>query len=173
MLSNDKTVAKSAFQYMHALCSKHGMKTQSGKNPIEMEYFNLATWRGGGYQEWSEWFEKSRNQIAAWKDAGKPGKVQIRAQNPANANWDKLMRDLRVGGGYGEMDRPEGLAFARVQAMGKGAYPYIVRYLDNPDSGLGSGANAVLNELTGRSVRWHALDKHPIRKEWEAWIGRN
>ena len=173
MLSNEESVARSAFQYMLRLCSKRGMLLQSGKNPIEMEYFNLAQWRGGGYQQWSEWFEKSRNQIADWKNAGKPGKVKIRAQNPASADWDKLMRDLRVGGGYDEMDRPEGLAFARVQAMGKKAFPYIARYLDHQDSGLGSGANAVLNELTGRSVRWHALDKHSIKKEWEAWIGRN
>ncbi|HLF94708.1 MAG TPA: hypothetical protein VJB14_14685 [Planctomycetota bacterium] len=81
------------------------------------------------------------------------------------------MKNLRAGGGYEDLSRPEGATFARVKSMGKDAYPHLVRYIDNEDIMLGKAAVAVLNELTGQKKPAPREDtKVKVKEEWEAWI---
>ena len=83
------------------------------------------------------------------------------------------MQKLRPGGGYDEITRPEGLAFAKVKSMGRKAYPYLVKYINHVDRGIGRAANTVLNMLTGRKSRFSAADVDSCKREWEVWIEKN
>src|SRR5205823_4785244 len=64
----------------------------------------------------------------------KPTTVLSRpAENVDNVNWDALMRDLRPGGGFEHLDRPEGVAFQKVKNFGKAAYPKLIKYIDDEE----------------------------------------
>ncbi len=83
------------------------------------------------------------------------------------------MRYLRAGGGYDDPTRPEGVAFARVKAMGPAAYPRLIAYIDNEDILLGKAAVKVLNHLTGRmQPHPNEANKARVKAEWEAWLGK-
>lgn len=99
----------------------------------------------------------------------------FRGGDPAKQNWDQIMQMLRPGGGFDDPGRPEGAAFMKVKAMGKEAYPYIIRYIDHQDVMLGRAAVTVLNELTGRNAPGKPTDatKVQIKTEWETWLKAN
>jgi len=81
------------------------------------------------------------------------------------------MKDLRPGGGFDHLDRPEGVAFQKVKAFGKPAYPKLINYIDHEDSAIGIGAVAALNALTGRdSALPKGVTKAKIKAEWEEWL---
>lgn len=93
------------------------------------------------------------------------------AENVDNANWDALMRDLRPGGGFEHLDRPEGVAFQKVKGFGKAAYPKLISYIDHEDPTTAIAAVAVLNALTGRdSVYPKGVNKAKVKAEWEEWL---
>jgi hypothetical protein len=105
------------------------------------------------------------------KEEPKTTPVAQRAENVDNANWDALMRDLRPGGGFEHLDRPEGVAFQKVKNFGKAAYPKLIKYIDDEDTAVGRGAVAALNALTGRdSDLPKGVNKAKIKAEWEEWL---
>ena len=108
-------------------------------------------------------------------DTNPPPKPKPMAtRNPETANWPKLMRMLRPGGGFDAMDRPEGQAFKIVKSMGKGAYPHLVKYLGDEDITLARAAVAVLNELTGRNSKLpNEITRPQIKSDWEKWLEDN
>jgi hypothetical protein len=175
-LSENESVARGAFQAMHDICQAKNITTESGKNPVRIDLFNSAAWRGGEYTHWSEWWEKPQNKIAMGLNdpklleeiRTKPGSVDA-----SKANWDKLMQDLRAGGAFDQMDRPEGKAFAQVKSMGPAAYPHLAKFIDNEDPLLGKAAVKVLNMLTGRDGQMPTeANKGQVKAEWEAWIAK-
>lgn len=112
--------------------------------------------------------------VSAPPAAPAPAPVPRGAEDPARVNWDELMKILRPGGGFDDPSRPEGQAFARVKAMGKGAYPYLLRYLDHEELPLAVAAARVLNELTGRHQPLPTLaTRAQVKADWEAWIKAN
>jgi hypothetical protein len=109
------------------------------------------------------------------KPADEPPKpAPITPRDPAKANWDDLMKALRPGGGFDDTTRPEGLAFQTVKAMGKGAYPYILRYFDHEELPMAVAAHRVLCELTGQNKPGLTLaNKAQLKGEWEAYVKAN
>jgi hypothetical protein len=88
-----------------------------------------------------------------------------------NANWEALMRDLRPGGGFDHLDRPEGVAFQKVKGFGKAAYPKLIGYIDHEQPEYAIAAVAVLNALTGRDSPFpKGTTKAKIKAEWEEWL---
>jgi hypothetical protein len=173
MLSDDEKVARGSFQVMNDLCVKFKVTTDSGKSPVDMSLTNSAYARGNNATGWIEWWEKPQNRAAF----GVKGAIEElktmgggAGENPAKANWDDLMKDLRAGGAFDVADRPEGRAYARVKAMGPGAYEYLAKYVDNEDPLLGRAAVTVLNALTGRSAPMPTeANRAAQRSEWEAF----
>jgi ribosomal protein S27E len=105
------------------------------------------------------------------KDEPKPTPVARGAENADNANWDALMRDLRPGGGFEHLDRPEGVAFQKVKGFGKAAYPKLIKLIDDEEPAIAIAAVAVLNALTGRdSALPKGVTKAKIKAEWEEWL---
>ncbi|MBI3856204.1 MAG: hypothetical protein HY293_10995, partial [Planctomycetes bacterium] len=90
------------------------------------------------------------------------------------ANWDSLMNQLRPGGGFEHLDRPEGVAFAKVKSYGKAAYPHLIRYIylnDEQEPTISTAAVAVLNALTGRDTPLpKAVNRAKVKAEWEEWL---
>jgi DNA-directed RNA polymerase subunit RPC12/RpoP len=111
-----------------------------------------------------------RNE-GAGKDDPKPTVLAKASENANNANWDAIMRDLRPGGGFDHLDRPEGVAFQKVKGFGKDAYPKLITYIDNEEPAIAVAAVAVLNALTGRdSALPKGTTKAKIKAEWEEWL---
>jgi len=93
------------------------------------------------------------------------------AASADNANWPQLMQQLRPGGGFDHLDRPEGVAFQQVKSFGPAAYPKLIAFIDDEDTAIGTAAVAVLNELTGRSeTPPRGVNKGKCKAEWEAWL---
>jgi hypothetical protein len=88
-----------------------------------------------------------------------------------NVNWALLMQQLRPGGGFDHLDRPEGVAFQKVKALGPAAYPKLIAFIDDEDTAMGTAAVAVLNALTGRDQPLpKGVNKGKIKAEWEEWL---
>lgn len=102
------------------------------------------------------------------------GRATWRTERPAQCgDWTSLMADLRVGGGFDDLQRPEGRAFARVKERGRAAWPHLAAYVDHEDVMLGRAAVAVLNALTGRNAPLPASTNGALRRrQWEDWIRR-
>src|SRR5882672_126093 len=101
----------------------------------------------------------------------KPTTLSKPAETVDNANWVQLMKDLRPGGGFEHLDRPEGVAFQRVKSFGPAAYPKLISFIDDEDPVIGIAAVSVLNELTGRSEPApKGINKAKSRAEWEEWL---
>jgi ribosomal protein S27E len=104
----------------------------------------------------------------------KPTVISKGPESADNANWDQLMNQLRPGGGFDHLDRPEGVAFAKVKSFGKAAYPHLVRYIylnDEQEPTISTAAVAVLNALTGRDTPLpKAVNRAKVKAEWEEWL---
>jgi hypothetical protein len=88
-----------------------------------------------------------------------------------NVNWAQLMQQLRPGGGFEQLDRPEGVAFQKVKTFGPAAYPKLIAFIDDEDTAIGTAAVAVLNALTGRDEPLpKGVNKGKIKAEWEEWL---
>jgi hypothetical protein len=93
------------------------------------------------------------------------------AENADNVNWAQLMQQLRPGGGFDNLDRPEGVAFQKVKTFGPAAYPKLIAFIDDEDTAIGTAAVAVLNALTGRDEPLpKGVNKGKIKAEWEEWL---
>ena len=93
------------------------------------------------------------------------------AESADNANWAQLMQQLRPGGGFDNLDRPEGVAFQKVKSFGPAAYPKLIAFIDDEDTAIGTAAVAVLNALTGREEPLpKGVNKGKIKVEWEEWL---
>lgn len=93
------------------------------------------------------------------------------AETADNANWKALMEQLRPGGGFEHLDRPEGVAFQKVKGFGPAAYPKLIAYIDDEEPAFSTAAVAVLNALTGRDEPLpKAVNKAKCKAEWEEWL---
>ncbi len=157
LLSDNEPIARSSFQALSDICVKNKISSseEGYRNPITLEYFNSAYYRAGTYTQWVDWWKKGQNAGELAARGGKGGGIEgarIVGEDPGRAKWDELMQYLRAGGGFEDPKRPEGMAFQKVKAMGEGAYPYLVKYIDNEDIMLGRAAVTVLNQLLGKEV---------------------
>jgi hypothetical protein len=104
----------------------------------------------------------------------KPTVIARPSEAVDNVDWDRLMRDLRPGGGFEHLDRPEGVAFQKVKSFGKAAYPKLIQYIylnDEQEPTLSVAAVAVLNALTGRDMPLpKAVNRAKVKAEWEEWL---
>lgn len=176
LLSESEPIARTSLQALSDYCKSKNITTEKGNNPVSMEYANSSYYRGGEYNFWADWWATNKNRVAGGGGGGGnsgPTEPRVAAEDPAKANWQQLMQDLRAGGAFDKFDRPEGRAFARVQSMGKGAYPYLIKYIDDEELPLSKAAVTVLNALTSRQGTIpNANNKAQIKSEWEAWYSK-
>ncbi len=173
MLSENEPMARTSFQAMRGICDKLKISTEGGGHPVNIELFNSAQWRGGQFMQWLDWVQKNLGKVTEQGTVAAGDGFRVAIENPDKANWDDLMKNLRAGGAFDKMDRPEGQAFARVKGMGKGAYPKLIVYLDHEELPLARAALKVLETLTGRSGNaMNAANKAQIKSEWEAWYSK-
>jgi hypothetical protein len=171
ILSDDEKIARGSLQTISEFCSSRGLKTESGANPIKLEYFNSAYYRGTEYSAWQDWWSQPQNRVAVGSTDPKDlEEIRTKGEDPSKIDWDEIMKALRVAGGFDDPKRPEGMAFARLKGMGDKAYPFIIKYIDNEDLALGKAAVTVLNALTNRqSPLPNEGNKGQIKTEWETW----
>lgn len=105
------------------------------------------------------------------KGDAKPTTLSRPAESADNANWALLMNQLRPGGGFEHLDRPEGEAFQKVKSFGPPAYPKLISFIEDEDPTIGIAAVAVLNALTGRDEPLpKGVNKAKCKAEWEEWL---
>jgi len=105
------------------------------------------------------------------KGDAKPTTLARPAETVDNVNWAQLMQQLRPGGGFDNLDRPEGVAFQKVKAFGPAAYPKLVAFIDDEDTAIGKAAVAVLNAISGRDETLpNGAGKVKAKAEWEEWL---
>ena len=179
MISDHEGIARTSFQAMADFCVKHKISTseEGFKNPVKMELVNSAYYRGHEYAFWTEWWSKDKNKSEVSARGGKGGdreSARVVGEDPARAKWDEIMGNLRAGGGaFDDPKRPEGMAFAKVQNMGAGAYPYLIKYIDNEDILLAKAACRVLNMLVGKDVPMPSeATKGQIKTQWENIVNK-
>jgi len=108
------------------------------------------------------------------KGEAKPTTLSRPSETVDNVHWGQLMQQLRPGGGFEHLDRPEGVAFQKVKAFGPAAYPKLISFIDDEDTAMGTAAVAVLNALTGRDEPLpKGVNKGRIKAEWEEWLKKS
>jgi hypothetical protein len=175
LLSDDEKVARGSFQALNDLCVQFKITTESGKNPVRLDLVNSSYARGNDFNFWREWWDKPQNRAAFGVKAAMEELKTMGGggENPDKANWPDIMKDLRAGGAFDAIERPEGKAFARVKGMGPKAFPHIIKFIDNEDLPLGKAAVTVLNVLSGRSSPMpNEGNKGQLKSEWEAWYSK-
>ncbi len=185
MLSDDERVARSSLQSLHDICARRQISATSNKddfkNPVDMGLLNSAYYRASQYNFWTiEWWLKPVNQkgVRDWAAMPDPAKTPAGhttvAESPERVDWDRLMQALKGGGKYDDPTRPEGVAFSRIRAMGRSAFPWLIRYIDHEDIMLGRGAVTVLNTLTEQTRPLPTeTTKAQQKTEWDAWYKKN
>jgi hypothetical protein len=176
MISDNEVIARASFQALSDICVKNKISSseEGFKNPVKLEYVNSAYYRAGDYTYWTEWYQKGQNrgELAARGGAGGDREnARVVGEDPARAKWDEIMQYLRAGGGFDDPKRPEGMAFQKVKNMGDGAYPYLLKYVDNEDILLAKAACRVLNMLMGKDLPMPTeATKGQVKSQWENLI---
>jgi hypothetical protein len=172
LISENEVLARGSFNALIAFYASRNVTTESGKPPVAIELFNSAQWRGGEFDRLYEWFEKPQNKVAIGAGTAKDlEEIKTKGADPASMNWDKLMQDLRPGGGFDNKDRPEGRAYAQIKDLGPAAYPFLVKFIDNEDVMVSRAAVRALNELTGQQRPLpNEATKAATKTEWENYI---
>lgn len=169
LISEDKVLAHAAFRALASYCEHANIRDSKDKIPIELEWFNSARYRGYVYQFWAGpggWWEK--------KGAGLPdAPTSGGGTNIDKVDWLGLARQLK-GGGYHDRTTHQGVAFSKVRAFGKAAYPKLAALLDDEDVSLAADVNNVLNELTGQKMpKVTEANRSAVKALWIDWISRN
>ncbi len=179
MVSDTESVARGSYQALQEFCNVKGIKTESGANPVKMDFFNSSYARGQEFTFWRDWWDKPQNRVAIGAGNAKDLE-EIRTspkgsgEDPEKMNWDDAMKLLRAGGGFDDPKRPEGQTFIRVKNMGPRAYPYLIKFIEHEDLALAKAAVTVLNTLTNRQGTMPTeATKTQIKTEWENWVKNN
>ncbi|MBI2899468.1 MAG: hypothetical protein HYY17_04745 [Planctomycetes bacterium] len=173
-LSDEETVAKSAFRAMSEICVKRNISgaVKSGdpfKNPINVDLVNSKVYRGGDYLQWAEWWNVKQNQevVADWKGGGK---VEYARLDPETADWDKLLSDLKDGG-LDDETTPAGRAVRIIDRMGRKGLEKLVNLLDRVELPEARIIVSALNHLTKQNKPLpNAATKGQAKSEWEYWL---
>jgi hypothetical protein len=182
LLSDNEAVAKGSMDALHQIIVKRKLDARMSdlaKNSV-IGGFNMPEMRSGEYTYWAQWwFTKSaRDAVADWKAAaggsggGDSPAPNVAAGNPATEPWEQTLRNCRSGG-FSNSNNPEYYEFQKIKAMGKAAYPHLIRFIDNEDTTLGTTAVLILKELSGRSDapgRVTEANKAKIKEDWEGWL---
>lgn len=172
LINDDEKICRTSFQALSAICTKHKISSKEDRfeNPVKLDFVNSSYYRGGDYNFWSDWWNRPQNQAAVKQWATGAETV---GEIPEMVKWDELVRDLRAGG-YDDPNHPGGRALARLKLMGKGAYPYLIKQIDNEDIMIGKAVVTVLNQLTSQQRPLPTTDnKSQIKAEWETWLKKN
>ncbi len=170
-IADDEGLARKAFECISAWCDAKNLKTESGKNPINIELFNSAQWRGGAFAEWSDWYGKN-------KDAMDPSVVNgPRNVDPKMIDWARFAQNLRGGQGYDDEKRPEGAVMATLKSIKhriavENLAPFIAPD-GEPDLMSSRAINAALEHLTGQKMpSITAGNVQEIKKRWLEWASK-
>jgi hypothetical protein len=171
MLSDDEAVAKAAFQYLHDFCERNKLHSeQSGKNPIQMNLFNSAQYRGGDFAWWAgEWYPKNAGKLG-------PGEVIDRRIDPKAANWEYYVQKLKGGAkGYDDPNRPEGAVMQTLKAMSvRSAIEGFLSgpWWDDEDLNYARGINNALEHLTGQNMGLTPANKAQVKDKWKDYAAK-
>lgn len=171
LLSDDEALARKAFEWLRDWCDYKKLQTEKGTNPINIELFNSAQWRGGCFMEWSEWFGKNG-------DVMDPNFAnRKRDVNAGSIEWERFAGMLKGGGkGYDDEKRPEGAVMATLKGIKpRIAVENLAKLMDKAEGGevdlmAANGINGALEYLTGQSMgRINVGNLAAIKKKWLEW----
>jgi hypothetical protein len=171
LLADDEALARKAFEWLRDWCDYKKLSTESGKNPINIELFTSAQWRGGCFMEWSEWYGKNG-------DVMDPNFANRKREVAATSiDWVKFASMLKSGGkGYDDEKRPEGAVMATLKGIkARIAVENLAKLMDEQTGGevdlmSARGINGALEYLTGQNMGpLNASTVGAVKKKWIEW----
>ena len=182
LLSDNEAVAKGSMAALHDIIKKRNLPAKGSdlENAPIIRSFNSPEIRAGEYTFWATWWytRQAQDMAATWGSSGgstagtDPAAPRVAATNPATEPWEQTLRNCQSGG-FTNSNTPEYFEFQKIKAMGKAAYPHLIRFIDNEDTTLGTTAVLILKELSGRSDaagRVTPANKSKIKEDWEGWL---
>ena len=165
LASEDRDLARAAFQVLYAFCEDRQIIHADGKNPIDMAKVNNAEYRGYMYGNWaSTWWPQSASKLP--DSPANQGMVE-------KQDWVGLARAM-VGGSFHIEDSPQGIAFRKVKNLGRTAWPKLAELLDHEELPLARSAAQALQELTGEKKPLPTeQNRAEVKAAWLAWIEKN
>jgi hypothetical protein len=171
LLSEDETVARSSFSALRDICLKRNISGKEDRfvNPIKMSLFNSKTYRAGIYNLWGvTWFPRNKQVVAGW-DPSSP--VQYAPIDPEDADWEKILRKLRQGGGFDDPNEPGGQVIVQLRVMGKPGWVKLASFLDHDELSMCRSIVKALNHVTGQNKELPKPNtKEAVKQEWEYWL---
>ena len=171
LLSEDETVARSSFSALRDICRKRNISGKEDRfvNPINMSLFNSKSYRAGIYNLWGvTWFPRNKQVVAGW-DPSSP--VQYAPILPEDANWEKILRKLRQGGGFDDPNEPGGQVIVQLRVMGKPGWVKLASFLDHDELSMCRSIVKALNYVTGQNKELPKPNtKDAVKQEWEYWL---
>jgi hypothetical protein len=159
-LDDEEKVARWCMETLLDICHNKLKVNEDDGTPLKgpWEKFNKSEYRAGFIITVLEFHKKNREYfdiLAAGKD---PNNLQPEdTSQVSHFPWDKWIGALAhysmtdKGPGYVE-GTPEHGVLEKIKTLGKAAYPYLVRYVDNEDPNWAKGAVVALRHLTGYST---------------------
>jgi hypothetical protein len=164
LVSEDRDLARAAFNALYDFFESRGTKTDDGKNPVDVSKVNNAEYRAFIYQHMGTWWSQNASKLP---DA--PRNIETIEK----LDWVAHVREMR-GGAYHDESTPQGIAFRKVKNLGRGAWPKLAELIDHEDLTIGQTAAQVLTELTGeKKPRPTEQNRADVKNAWLAWIKQN
>ncbi len=171
LVSDDESIARSAFSSLRDICKKRNISAKDGQfvNPIDMTLFNAKEYRAGIYNLWGgDWWVRHKHVVASW-DPSRP--MEYAPIDPKEADWEKIIRKLRQGGGFDDPNEPGGQVIAQLKVMGKPGWIKLASYLDHPELSICRSVAKALNFVTGQEKSLpRANTREAVKEEWEYWL---
>ena len=171
LISDDESIAQSSFASLRDICKKRNISAKEDRfvNPIDMTLFNSKEYRAGIYNMWGgDWWLRNKQVAASW-DPSRP--VEYAPIDPKDANWEKIIRKLRQGGGFDDPNEPGGQVIVQLRVMGKPGWVKLASYLDHPELSICRSVAKALNHVTGQDKALpRANTREAIKQEWDYWL---
>ncbi|HKS16542.1 MAG TPA: hypothetical protein VJU16_04465 [Planctomycetota bacterium] len=165
LVSEDRDLARAAFQVLYDFCEERSIRTDENKNPINISKVNNAEYRGYIYQMMTEWWARSASKLP-----DSPGN----AAAVEKTDWMGLARAM-IGGSFHIEDSPAGIAYRKVKNLGRTAWPKMADLIDHDELPLGRAVAQALQELTGEKTipLPNERNRSDVKAAWQAWIEKN
>ncbi len=171
LISDDEKNARTAFTALRDICKKRNVSQKDDRfvNPIDISLFNSNLYRAGKYNLFAGgWWDRNKNVVASW-DPSRP--QEYAPVNPEEADWDKILRKLRQGGGFDDPNEPGGQVIVQLRNMGKTGWLKLASFLDHEELSLCRSIAKALNYITQQDKDLpNARTRDAVKEEWEYWL---
>ncbi len=164
---DDEVAARFACETLLEICHKKLNMQEGDGTPLKgpWDKWNEPQYRAGFVVTVLQWAKDNKSYFEAIAQGKDPNNLAPEDKvDLSMMPWDKWMSSLSHYSMMAEgklgypKDSPEYTVYEKVEKLGKAAYPYLIKYVDNEDPNWAKGAVVALRNLTGITA---PLPKNP------------